>query len=351
MASKIGELLIQHKLITQQQLDEALKAQRMYGGKLGTNLVEKGFLDDTKLAQFLAKQFQMPSATFGDFEAISPEILKLVNREIATRKKIIPLRMEKKLIVAISDPNDLDVIDEISFQSGKGVQVVVAPEIWIVAALERYYNVARDIRFIRVADSVIAPGFEEMEDRISIVPVGEEIKAESYRSVVPMPTYVERLITTKSKEDVFDALLDFLGPVFPRMAVFVNRGKAYSGWVIRGFAMRARDFATVQIPSSEETALKELFDTGAEYHGRLSSMPQNAQALAPLNLPDTQRIHMFPVPFKGKSIAAILGVSEGEQEDISEGTIGTVNLACQKAGMALEMLHLQKKIEDLPKQP
>src|SRR4051812_44113364 len=105
MALKIGELLITNGLLTQPQLEQALSNQRTYGGKLGTNLIEMGFITDLMLAQFLSKQLKITAATPKDFESIPRDVLDLISKDLAEKHKLIPLRVDKKIVVAISDPS------------------------------------------------------------------------------------------------------------------------------------------------------------------------------------------------------------------------------------------------------
>ena len=72
---RLGDLLIDNNMITQTQLEEALKAQTIYGGKLGTNLVELGYISEAQLTNFLSVQLQIPSAKPEDFSNISPDHL------------------------------------------------------------------------------------------------------------------------------------------------------------------------------------------------------------------------------------------------------------------------------------
>ena len=149
---KIGELLIANGLITAKQLEHALATQKSFGGKLGTNLVELGFVSDKDLAQFLSKQLKLPAAKPADFERIPQNVLDLIPVELASTYKVIPLKLDKRLVVAISDPASLPALDEIQFKTGKAVEPVIAPEIWIVAALERFYHVAREARYVKIED-------------------------------------------------------------------------------------------------------------------------------------------------------------------------------------------------------
>src|SRR5215471_1920768 len=113
---RIGEMLLEAGILTRQQLEEALNAQLIYGGKLGTNLVEHGFVTEEFLTSFLSKQFNIPAVEVRDLEGIPPSVIDMVPKELADRHKVIPFRKDKRrLDVALLDPMNVKAIDELAF--------------------------------------------------------------------------------------------------------------------------------------------------------------------------------------------------------------------------------------------
>ncbi|MDF1561663.1 MAG: hypothetical protein P1V51_01395 [Deltaproteobacteria bacterium] len=150
---RLGEMLVEAGGLSQPQLEEALKAQLIYGGKLGTILIELGFVNQEFLTSLLARQSGLPPAPIDSLEDVSPQILKLVPRELAERYTLIPFFKEKRrLHVAILDPSNLSMVDEVSFATGLDVRPYVAPELLIWSLLERYYEVSRPERYIRISE-------------------------------------------------------------------------------------------------------------------------------------------------------------------------------------------------------
>ena len=151
MAPKIGELLVSEGLLTRKQLDEALKSQVIFGGRLGTNLVEMGLLQEENLLSTLSKQLEMPYVTSEQLMSVPPEVIKLIARELVEEYKIIPLSLEKKrLTLAMADPADLSAIDAISFITGYIILPVVCSELRLILAMEQYYGIKREIRYIQL---------------------------------------------------------------------------------------------------------------------------------------------------------------------------------------------------------
>src|SRR5918996_3318497 len=139
MAVRVGELLLKEKRITPAQLQEALNYQRQNGGKLGFNLVKLGFVKDEEITALLSKQYGVPSINLTQFE-IDPGIIKLIPAETAHKYQIVPLsRSGATLTIAMTDPTNVFAMDDIKFMTGYNVEPVVASEIAVTDALQRYF--------------------------------------------------------------------------------------------------------------------------------------------------------------------------------------------------------------------
>jgi type IV pilus assembly protein PilB len=140
MAVRIGELLLKEKLITPDQLQQALSNQKASGGKLGFNLVKMGFVKDEQITALLSKQYGVPAINLSQFK-IDPSIVKLVPTETARKYQIIPLsRSGSTLTIAMTDPTNVFAMDDIKFMTGYTVEPAVASEIAITEAIEKYYS-------------------------------------------------------------------------------------------------------------------------------------------------------------------------------------------------------------------
>src|SRR5947208_3075440 len=139
MAVRIGELLLKEKLITAEQLQQALSQQKSNGGKLGYNLVKMGFVKDEQITSLLSKQYGVPAISLAQFK-IDPTIVKLVPTETARKYQMIPLsRNGSTLTIAMTDPTNVFAMDDIKFMTGYTVEPVVASEVAITDAIEKYY--------------------------------------------------------------------------------------------------------------------------------------------------------------------------------------------------------------------
>jgi type IV pilus assembly protein PilB len=139
MAVRIGELLLKEKLISPDQLQQALAQQKSNGGKLGYNLVKMGFVKDEQITALLSKQYGVPAINLAQFK-IDLTIVKLVPTETARKYQIIPLsRSGSTLTIAMTDPTNVFAMDDIKFMTGYNVEPVVASETAVTDAVLRYY--------------------------------------------------------------------------------------------------------------------------------------------------------------------------------------------------------------------
>jgi hypothetical protein len=137
----LGELLLRAGVITEEQLRKALAEQKKWGGKLGQVLVDLNFLDEGLLVKALSKQLSLPRM---DFEGITipPEALELLDAEFANKRQVLPVSFDKgkkQLVVAMSDPGDLGLVDEIKFKTGCRVKVAVAGDRALARAIQQHY--------------------------------------------------------------------------------------------------------------------------------------------------------------------------------------------------------------------
>ena len=141
MASKLGEMLVKAQLITDPQLEEAMKIQRRDGGKLGSIVVRQGFCSDQDIVSFLGMQYGVPAADLDQWPPIDAAVVALVPAELAHKHKVLPLqRSGNVLTLAMSDPTDIFAMDDVRFHTGYNVDPVVSSEMGLMRAIEKYYG-------------------------------------------------------------------------------------------------------------------------------------------------------------------------------------------------------------------
>jgi type IV pilus assembly protein PilB len=140
MAARLGEMLVKAKLISEDQLKQALEEQSKSGGRLGYNLSKLNILDESEIVAFLSKQYGVPSINLVDFE-IDDNILKLIPSKTAKKYQLVPIsRTGGTLTLAMADPTNVFALDDIKFMTGYNVEPVVASETAIEDAIVKYYE-------------------------------------------------------------------------------------------------------------------------------------------------------------------------------------------------------------------
>jgi len=148
--TRLGDILLKGQFISKEQLDEALKHQKVKGGRLGVCLIKLGFLTEEVLHSVLSRQFGLDVIEPATTE-VDPEILKLVPREWAVRLQAIPMRREANvLFVAVSDPHDFITLDELKFRTGLKIMPLLASEAQIREGIDRHYGSPKDVELQKV---------------------------------------------------------------------------------------------------------------------------------------------------------------------------------------------------------
>ena len=147
---KIGEILVENGLITPGQLQEALEEQKTSGAveKLGDILVKKGWISREKFQHWLAVQTGIDAFNLSNY-LVDPGIVKLVPEEFADKYKLLPLFVvENTLTVAMAEPHNIIIIDELQKLTKLNIEPVLADEIEIRKAQNQYYKEAGTLREI-----------------------------------------------------------------------------------------------------------------------------------------------------------------------------------------------------------
>jgi type IV pilus assembly protein PilB len=140
MSAELGAMLVQAGKITPEQAEKALQISKDKKEKYESVLVSIGAAkSEDEIAAFIGKHLKIGALRLGDIE-INPEVIKLIPVDIARKFKVLAIsRINKTLLVAVSDPNNIYVLDAIKFITGCTIQPVISPEKAIEKAIEQYY--------------------------------------------------------------------------------------------------------------------------------------------------------------------------------------------------------------------
>ena len=165
---RIGDLLVREGLITREQLARALEEQRQSGTRVGYNLIKLGFIEENELTKMLARQYKMPAIDLARFE-VDPKIAKMIPTDLAVKNLVIPLKRDgRTLTIAMADPTNLGVLEDLKFITRYDIFPVIAGEFTLRNVIEKIYGSQDEQRLQtlmnEIADDADVEVIEEHDD-------------------------------------------------------------------------------------------------------------------------------------------------------------------------------------------
>jgi len=145
MKKRLGEILLEAGIINESQLQQALEYQSMWGQRLGSALVAKGFISEEMLMRVLGSTLNMPIVDISRIR-IAPDVVKAVPSRLAEKYDLVPIALESKgggrqtLIIAMADPLNIEAVDQLKFTTGYNIRPVLSTISGIAEALRKYYG-------------------------------------------------------------------------------------------------------------------------------------------------------------------------------------------------------------------
>ena len=371
MTLKIGELLLKENMITLEQLDEALKSQVFYGIKLGSSLIEMGYVNELALAKLLSKKLGVPCVGRKELTTVSKELIQSFPRQIIERFHVIPFRLEgNRLSVAMSDPTDYKAIEEIGFATGYRVDTFIAPDVHISRAQAKYFNISSgEFRYQQVADqrrkheetevvqkaTITIPTFTETGELLNVTIPAEfegfaslrDDEADLYGAMFSGEEKytVDRLsldfAAARSRDDVANVFIKYLGQEFTTGALFIIRGNTAVGWRAVTSEERIAGFTDVSLLLSKPSVLRDVVDSHSFAMGTLISTPENREILKALNVRPETSLLVLPIVMLNKVVAVVM--VSADMEALGHRLTDLQKLV-RKASLAFDMLIMKNKI-------
>jgi type IV pilus assembly protein PilB len=176
-SERIGDLLVKEGLISKEQLEKALQEQRQNGTRVGYNLVKLGFIQELELTKTLARQYKMQAVDLSKFEP-DPKVVKLIPGDLALKNLVLPLKREGRVLtVAMADPTNFAIIDDLKFITRYDIQPYIAGEFTLRNTLEKLFE-STDVQMSALLDDIAGLGGEE-EDLELVETKEEDVNAAS----------------------------------------------------------------------------------------------------------------------------------------------------------------------------
>ncbi len=175
---RLGDLLIEAKVITPQDLTDAIARQRKTGELLGATLMQMGLVTEEILTRQLQKQLGLPLVDLAEVTA-DEQALALVREDLARKYVALPIEVDarKSLTVAMADPLNVAALEDLRFHSGMFIKPVLALPSAIAEAIERYYHIDQSVN--EVISSIISS-----EDEVVINAVTETEQAQAIDDLI-----------------------------------------------------------------------------------------------------------------------------------------------------------------------
>jgi type IV pilus assembly protein PilB len=200
MTKKIGDILIEKGLITQEILDQALTIQRQTGKKLGQVLVDEQYITENDLADAISERVGVPKLSLQNL-VIDPELLRLVGFELAKRHQVVPVfRIGNTLTIAMVDPLDVVAIDEIRLLTKQRINRTVATQSDVMTAVEEHYSVKESL------DQALEDATRQKE--ADLLEIGAVEPSEAHAGEAPVIKYVNLLIAQAVKSRASDVHIE-----------------------------------------------------------------------------------------------------------------------------------------------
>lgn len=206
MTSNLGDLLIRDKVLSKTQIKTAQTYQQEHEVSMGSAVVSLGYLSEEEVAQTLSREFGYPFIDLDQFE-VYPDVLDLISLDVAKKYVVMPIHLNRNcLTLAMMDPTDLEVVEDIKFRTGLSLQPVIASETAITNAIQQYYGTSDALRVKQVVDEI-----EQAEDSSIFVVKEEEEEEEIDDDVLtesstkaPIVTLVNSILADSIKKGASD---------------------------------------------------------------------------------------------------------------------------------------------------
>jgi len=394
MAERLGEMLLHEGTLTAAQLEEVLSAQSVYGGRIGTNLLEMGLVSEEDLGRLLNQKLGVPCVTAACLDEVPPSVIGLISPELAQRFRVVPVALEgRRLTIAMADPCDFRAIDELGFATGMVLVARVCPELRLSVALEKYYGIKRALRYIpveggartRAAAKAMAPcAAPGKEGAPAGRPGGEEpriaglqpLRGAGFSGVAPaqagdaaepaaqvgaaatinlgggasarrhgieavMEVLARRFVAAGSEAEVVTILMSYLAEEFDRAGFLALKCGSAQGVQAVAEGANLAQFAGWIANLDQAELVRQVVQEKEPFLGVLPERGPEARIQAKLGGNTGTAVLLLPLVVDGASVAFIM--VEDEKGRLAPGLFDLRRVVA-KAELALEMLGLKKRI-------
>jgi len=361
---RLGDYLIAAGQLTPEQLDEAIEYQCIYGGRLGTSLVELGFVNEELLARILSQQLRLHYIKPELLMDVPQNILDLIPKKFALKHQIVPYQKDRgKLYLAMNDVTNLANIDELSFQLNHIIIPLAIPEIRLMLALKKHYGLKLSPRFETLeaqlkkrSKTVEKPTAKRVmtHDKKEAWPLlgDEEYSAEAANDEpcfglatspgdISQTSLFQQLATAGNRDDIAKALTAYLGQEFAACGLLMVRSPNVTGWMASLHGAELSSFDQLSIPLNGNSIFSQVVESRSHYLGSVIETPDNRTLLQRFNAKPTQHALVIPLLVRDRLISILYLQDNLEQLELRFAEVQNI---AHKTEMSFTLLILKNKI-------
>ena len=363
---RLGDYLLAEEIINHDQLNEAIEVQCIYGGRLGTSLVELGLVTEEHLAQVLSQQLKLHYIKPELLMNVPPGILNLVPKKLALKYRIVPYHQEgRRLFLAMNDASNLADIDELSFLLDHIIVPLAIPEIRLMLALKKHYGLELSPRFESFTANLTkrtraatkpTPPIEKIidlnedeawpllgeEDFVDDTPDNDAYFTFETPSIeLSYTSLCQQLAAASNRNDIARALINYLGQEFSASALLMVRPNSASGWLAISDGVEPGGFDQFSLSLQDHSVFSLVVKNKKHYLGPVTDTPQNTKLLRFFNATPPQNALAIPL-FVRDRLVSILYIQDDSR--VLEGRLEELLNLTKKTEMSLTLLILKNKI-------
>ena len=367
---RLGEILLESGAIAIAELHTGLEACHYSGGRLGTQLLKFGFVDEHALLDALSEQLGVPSVSSTILRRAPDSLRRMIPLHVARRVQVVVFdKKEGTVRVAMTTPRNPSAIEEVVSFLGLDIKPHIATEVGILTALAEIKEEEPEEATPKAPEAGYV-GSKDEWDRLWTPPSmrssdllragrgrdgGKTPLASTYPSLAPVPesarpragsplddeNYRVLLREVMHREEVGDLLLRRSTAFLDRCYLLAVHSGKVVGWLAKGAGVVVDDVQSFAFQQDAPSILSEINDLegfwGAAPPGEINDGLKKI-----LGDPEAAELGAFPVLVKNRVIAYLIG--DAPDKIVPESDLKELVEATQKAGLAFEMLIMRKKI-------
>lgn len=368
---RLGEILLERGAIAIAELHTGLEACHYSGGRLGTQLLKFGFVDEHALLEALSEQLDVPFVSGTVLRRAPDALRRLIPLHVARRiQAVVFEKKEGSIGVAMTTPRNPAAIEEVVSYLGLDITPHVATEVGILTALAEVKEEATETVPIPKVPEIGFVGAKDQWDRLwsppklrstDLLQTGKKNNGDSAQlastfpelapvpesgrpvAVGPLEKHVYRLLLrdVKHRDEVGELLLRRATAILDRCYLLAVHSGKVAGWLAKGAGVVLDDVQSFAMSQDTPSILSDV-DGMDGFWGPVPPNEANSALKKILGDPETIDLGVFPVLVKNRIVAYLIGDKTGTRLPAEDRK--ALADAAEKASLAFEVLILKKKI-------